>query len=629
MDPLSITTGVLSLLGVCWTVGTGLKTLYDDIGSVGVTVAGIASDVDALTRVLTTMRATFDNVSRPTTGHVGTHWDNIDCSLKDGKKALEGLRDVVQEAIRDTSVLSGTRKHMRLKSAELKIGLFREQIRSFRETLQLSMQALILWNQTSLQDANDRIIPSLDGMQHEICQLGLRLNEHIILLQTKPIDAGLEDEISRPTEIRAITNMRNCMHSAATVVSSATTILGGELDDETASFCGSDWGDIFPSQTSEPTIAWLSSSALTSERPNSEFALQRAETLDSEPDLDLDLALGLYKKAQAKFQSDDYEGAEPLLRNCLSRLPFTSDQGQKRPQNPDVLSAGEVLGLLCKTCVGRGKWGEAASAMEDKMALEPHRPDGIDEAALEDLSTLVMILYSKQDYVKGFIYDRKLLRGYRKLGAGYEEGVERSLTQLVEICKASGNANEEDAYSIMLEAIREKKAAMAADAPIPEEICNNDGPVAVPRESSDLAELPTETETLTPSPGGSLATWMPASYWFPGLTETVTTEGSIENQVQPALTNHAPGIAPHSSQDITLPQANPIALASHPLALVTTPQSEPSAEDLLLQSGYFRDGMPRNSKSLIRRQLVMVGDPECGKSLMIHQHVHGFQHDTV
>ncbi|KAM5356734.1 hypothetical protein ACJ41O_003380 [Fusarium nematophilum] len=615
MDPLSITTGVLGLLGVCYTVGHGLKELYDGIESVDETVAGILNDVEALTRVLTTMRATFDNVSRPVTGHVGTHWENIDCSLKDGKKALDGLHVVVQEASRETSILSGTRKHLRLKAAELKIGLFREQIRSFRETLQLSMQALILWNQTSLQGANDRIIPSLDGMQHDIRQLGLRLNEHIILLQTRPIDVSLDDEKTRPIEITAMTNMRNCMHSAATVVSSATTILGGELDDETASFCGSDWGDIFPSQTSEPTMAWLSSSALTSEQPDSEFTLRRAETFDSEPDLDLDLALGLYKKAQVKFRSDDYEGAEPLLRNCLSRLPPTTDQGQTHPQHPHILSAGEVLGLLCKTCVGLEKWGEAASAMEDKMALEPPGPDGRDEAALEDLSALVMILYSKKDYVKGFTYGRKLLRGYRKLGAGYEEGVERSLTQLVEICKASGNANEEEAYSIMLEDIQEKKAAMVAETPNTEEVCNNnDSPAGG---SHDPVELPTDTQGLTPTQGGSQGTWMPASYWFPEPAEAIAAEGAVEPPVRLTLTDHAPDIAPSSPQDIPPPNANPMALASNLIAAATTARDEPSAEELLLLSGYFRNGMPDNSKPPVRKQLAMVGDAVCGKSLMV------------
>lgn len=144
MDPLSITTGVLSLLGVCYTVGTELKKLYDDIDSVNETVAAILDDVKALTKVLDTMRASFDNSPRPMTGHVGTHWENIYCSLKDGNEALGGLHEIIQEVSKETSILSEPRKHMRLKAAEGKIGQFRNQIKSFRDTLQLSMQALIL-----------------------------------------------------------------------------------------------------------------------------------------------------------------------------------------------------------------------------------------------------------------------------------------------------------------------------------------------------------------------------------------------------------------------------------------------------------------------------------------------------
>lgn len=145
MDPLSITTGVLALLGVCYNVGTGLKKLYDDIEAVDETVAAIIEDVKALTKVLNTMKTSFDGVAGPLTGHVGAHWENIYSSLKDGNGALEGLYEVVKEVSRETSVLSGTRKQMRLKAAESKIGLFRKQIQSFRDTLQLSMQALILY----------------------------------------------------------------------------------------------------------------------------------------------------------------------------------------------------------------------------------------------------------------------------------------------------------------------------------------------------------------------------------------------------------------------------------------------------------------------------------------------------
>lgn len=113
MDPFSTTTGVIALLGTCYTVGIELKKFYDDVGSVNKTVTGLRDDVDALTKVLNTMSASFESVSKPTAGHIGTHWENID------------------------------------------------------------------WNTVSIQGANKRILPSLEGIQRDIHGLATRLNGRI------------------------------------------------------------------------------------------------------------------------------------------------------------------------------------------------------------------------------------------------------------------------------------------------------------------------------------------------------------------------------------------------------------------------------------------------------------------
>lgn len=73
MDPFSTRTGVIALLGTCYTVGIELKKFYDDVGSVNETVAGLRDDVDVLTKVLNTISASFKSVSKPTTGHIGTY----------------------------------------------------------------------------------------------------------------------------------------------------------------------------------------------------------------------------------------------------------------------------------------------------------------------------------------------------------------------------------------------------------------------------------------------------------------------------------------------------------------------------------------------------------------------------
>ncbi|KAL2672353.1 hypothetical protein Neosp_013058 [[Neocosmospora] mangrovei] len=622
MDPLSITTGVLALLGVCYNVGTGLKKLYDDIEAVDEAVAAIIEDVKALTKVLNTMKTSFDSVTGPLTGHVGAHWENIYCSLKDGNEALEGLYKVVQEVSRETSVLSGTRKQMRLKSAESKIGLFRKQIQSFRDTLQLSMQALILWNQVSIQGANDRILPSLEGMQREIRNLAIKLNERISTLQTTPIVAVPQLDMNKPTEIAAMSNLRNCVRSAATIVSSASTILTLDRDEETETYCGSDWGDVLPSQTSESTMAWLQDSVDRGQiRIPGSTRPPQGEDSDSDSDLDLDLALGLYKKAQVKYQSTDYEGAEPLLRNCLSRLMPMTEQGRTRPRKSDLPSAHEVLSLFCQTCIGLEKWEDAATAMIDKIGLSPHGLEGKDEAALKDISTLVMVLYAKKDYVQGHLYGRKLLRGYRKLGLSGEEGVERSLTSLVAICKASGNTDEEQAYSIMLENLRERKAAQSMPIPVIEEESYGwrDPAIPVPEteeQAMPRAPQPVDGRMQLPALDIPYRPSTPAAY-----------SARVSPEPPPPTSIYSPppqrsSIASPSSVHTTVQSPDSLTTAVPPIR-PATPVIRGEAEQLLLSSKYYFENHERLLRAPVKKKLVIVGDTLSGKSLLLHHQAHG------
>ncbi|RSM08981.1 hypothetical protein CEP52_004389 [Fusarium oligoseptatum] len=619
-------TRVLALLGVCYNVGTGLKKLYDDIEAVDETVVAIIEDVKALTKVLNTMKTSFDSVAGPLTGHVGAHWENIYCSLKDGNEALKGLYQVVQEVSRETSVLSGTRKQMRLKSAEGKIGLFRKQIQSFRDTLQLSMQALILWNQVSIQGANDRILPSLEDMQREIRNLAVKLNERISTLQTTPVAAILQLDMTKPAEIAAMSNLRNCVRSAATIVSSASTILTLDRDDETETYCGSDWGDVLPSQTSESTMAWLQDSVDRgqihipgSSRP------PRGDDSDSDSDLDLDLALGLYKKAQVKYQLTDYQGAEPLLRNCLSRLMPMTEQGRTRPRKSDLPSAHEVLSLFCQTCIGLEKWEDAATAMIDKIALSPQGLEGKDEAALKDISTLVMVLYAKKDYVQGHLYGRKLLRGYRKLGPSGEDGVERSLTLLVAICKASGSADEEQAYSIMLENLRERKAAQSMPISVIEEGTRGWGDPAMPvHETEEQAASP-----QTPD-GKALLPTLHLPY-RPSTPAAYSVRASPEPPPPPSISAvppQRPSIASSSSVQTTITVQSPDSLtttASVPAPAIrpATPIVRSEAEQLLLSNKYYFENHERLLRAPVKKKLVIVGDTLSGKSLLLHHQAHG------
>ena len=147
-DPLSITTGVLTLLGSCISVGKAIKDFHDGAAIVDVKVKGLLSDVESFAQVLRMMKDTLEEEkvqsSLQATGHMGNHWNNLSTSIKDGQNTLIQLQHALDKVNKSVGVLDGARKHLRLKGAAQEIVMFQQQIRSYRDTIQLSLQTVIL-----------------------------------------------------------------------------------------------------------------------------------------------------------------------------------------------------------------------------------------------------------------------------------------------------------------------------------------------------------------------------------------------------------------------------------------------------------------------------------------------------
>ena len=147
-DPLSITTGAVALLSLCVKVGWGLKAFRDGAALADTKVRSLLTDVESFTNVLQLMKDTFDQervkASLHATGHIGGHWANLAASIRDGSKTLEQLEALLEKTNKNVTVLDGARKHFRLKEATDEILMYQQQIRSYRDTLQLSLQTVIL-----------------------------------------------------------------------------------------------------------------------------------------------------------------------------------------------------------------------------------------------------------------------------------------------------------------------------------------------------------------------------------------------------------------------------------------------------------------------------------------------------
>jgi uncharacterized protein YoxC len=145
MDPLTITTSAVALLKVCLSVSIELKRFRQGCAEARTTVTAMLSDVKGFRDVLQSMEDTFEEFdSQPSTGHIGAHWSNLSRSLQDGRGSLEKLEQMFKDVNKDVSFLDTARRHIRLKGVTEHIAKFGQQVQTYKDAMQLSLQTIIL-----------------------------------------------------------------------------------------------------------------------------------------------------------------------------------------------------------------------------------------------------------------------------------------------------------------------------------------------------------------------------------------------------------------------------------------------------------------------------------------------------
>jgi hypothetical protein len=148
MDPFTISTGVLAFISVPVKVLVGLRQFKDSVKEATASINALISDISALRHVLQSMEETFysldDEQALSETGLIGTHWQNLRQCLIDGHEALTEFDNTLLELNKSVKVLDETRRKLRVQSAVAQITMFRQQIQAYKDTLQASLQAVIL-----------------------------------------------------------------------------------------------------------------------------------------------------------------------------------------------------------------------------------------------------------------------------------------------------------------------------------------------------------------------------------------------------------------------------------------------------------------------------------------------------
>ncbi|KAL6155353.1 hypothetical protein ACJQWK_00875 [Exserohilum turcicum] len=329
----------------------------------------------------------------------------------------------------------------------------------------IAMLLLMLpsWNQVAFQRSTegipDKIVPTLDKLYYEFRTFGALLNAKFGKLQGAVTDSS----DLNTQEFNYMSNLRECVQSAADVVSTASTTLNADPSDKISARYGSGFGDVFIRDANEPMLRWFAASTVyeyedieTAIPAPSETSTGNALTeyqSDTDSDIESDLIRSLFKEAKKRKEQGDLTGAIRHFQNCLKR--FSSNTSYASPtatQRFTVcgVSKGELLEHLVDSYCLIGSWGKAKSTMAEKLLITEHQVGKKDEIYLKDTMKLAELMMINQDYVEAHLQGRRSLRGFRKLEKNGHDGYENCLAFLIQISKMEGKVDEEEAYTALL-----------------------------------------------------------------------------------------------------------------------------------------------------------------------------------
>ena len=319
----------------------------------------------------------------------------------------------------------------------------------------------------------DKVVPTLDKLYDEFRTFGALLNTKIEKLQHTVTDQNDPDNY----ELMYMNNLRECVRSAADVVSTASTTLNAETSDKISVKHGSDFGDVFVKDANEPMLRWFASNTVYEfedvEAPlpaPSEASTGDAQTeyqSDSDSDIENDLIRSLFNEGRKRKDIGDLESAVRYFRNCLTRLSsntsYTSLTSARSAAACGVSKTDLLECLLDCYCLLEA-WSKAKAIMKDKLLITERQLGKKDELYLRDTLRLAELMMKNGEYVEAHLQARRSLRGFRKLGKQGDSGYEECLDFLIRICSTEGKVDEEEAYTALL-ASHERKTKRSAPSP--------------------------------------------------------------------------------------------------------------------------------------------------------------------
>ncbi|KAM7189342.1 hypothetical protein V8F33_010121 [Rhypophila sp. PSN 637] len=476
MDPLSITAGVGGLIDLCLKAGFAIKAAREGSKTVASKINLLEGEIRGYSEVLQLMSSTLQDpsitASFQSTGHIGNHWRSILGLIEASSTTVERITDILENVDKPARIMGSTRKHFRLMFAADEIEAYQNTVRTYRDTMQISLQTIILWNQVSDRPSSDVIAPTLDDLTQLIRTVAMDIKSQISSVRNQVQDSPVEDQI------RTLEKMKSCVETAGDVVSSASTTLG--LDDRTSVEAPSDLGDIFGTRSQDYVMRWINESQTGIENlghdptklvPN----LSTLSIEDTESDDDLELELEIVRTHLKRGRELAEKGRWPEATRTLERGYARFRKHEPRLHDVPVMELREEIRTEMLNVYNQQKSWEKVRELElENLTLHEQRvaceTNDVEAAEGHWISMLDCMLNLAETYLRledaqsAKKYAKKCVKGYKDMG---EDGLGPLANRLLDscwamasACQANNEPMEEEEYALMYD---ELKATMAWD----------------------------------------------------------------------------------------------------------------------------------------------------------------------
>ncbi|KAF2673191.1 WD40 repeat-like protein [Microthyrium microscopicum] len=471
MDPLSIVVSSLTIASLCSGLGWELKKFISGTKLVGTAINGLLQEVTAFEKILDQVTDIIDEPkvksSLRSEGSLTSHWRHLQTSLDDAEGTLKSLQTTIVRVNKHVNLLDSTRKHIRLHAATHEIAVYQQQIRSYKDTIQVSLQTTLLWHQASTSEALQVGLPTLNQVNSTIQELAIDMNYRLASMEEKMksnTQLGNKERTSKKqsAQFKQLDHLRTCLNSAASVVSSASTVVSNGNDGQRNTLCLSDFGEAFLPRPNTLMIDWIKSHERTSIDDASDHSSnafmkrdrhgdeQTEVASDGDPadEEESELILALFQQGKAKLHASKSSEAEADLKSCVKWLK----KKKRRRNNEDLHFLHiEVLSCLILAFKAQRKWDEAEKLLREKIAFVASS-DVLESCAphLQDTLMLSEILVEKSHLTEALLYARRAYKGFRKQYPRQLDCCLQALRNLIRILQLCGRDNDAGIYHAIL-----------------------------------------------------------------------------------------------------------------------------------------------------------------------------------